>query len=231
METKWVLVERQQMSGRYVALRGVQFATKEAAEAHLKAMPNQRYASRLSIESRMVKPDDEQLRMHCQCCGRSILAKTGTIAHHGYTRPGSGWQTASCYGAKALPWEVDRSALARLIDFIRDTLKRHVASRAEAAAEKIPVSYSYPGPYDKARCKSPTLYKDVTRATFDEIKADPQYKMVQRSVYDFDGLKKSDLDSRDRQIASLKKDIAEFSKRFNSWKQTHKRVGNAWVAI
>lgn len=43
----------------------------------------------------------------CQICGRVILARTGLIAHHGYQRPdrGSGWQTASCMGARHLPYE------------------------------------------------------------------------------------------------------------------------------
>lgn len=41
----------------------------------------------------------------CQICGRPILAKTGKIAHHGYKRPGNGWQTQSCMGAKHLPYE------------------------------------------------------------------------------------------------------------------------------
>lgn len=41
----------------------------------------------------------------CQICGRSILANTGLISHHGYKRPGGGWQTKSCAGARHLPYE------------------------------------------------------------------------------------------------------------------------------
>lgn len=41
----------------------------------------------------------------CQICGRPIKAKTGVIAHHGYKRPGNGWQTSSCMGARHLPYE------------------------------------------------------------------------------------------------------------------------------
>lgn len=50
----------------------------------------------------------------CQVCGRGIKAKAGVIAHHGYERPGDGWQTASCFGARAVPYEVgcDRLRLA-----------------------------------------------------------------------------------------------------------------------
>lgn len=54
----------------------------------------------------------------CQICARDIKANTGIIAHHGYLRPGTGWQTASCDGAKHLPYEVSR-------DFIPVVIKRY----------------------------------------------------------------------------------------------------------
>lgn len=47
----------------------------------------------------------------CQICGREIKAKSGLIAHHGYQRPGQGWQTASCFGARWRPYEVACDAL------------------------------------------------------------------------------------------------------------------------
>jgi len=48
---------------------------------------------------------------HCQICGRAIKANTGVIAHHGYQRPGDGWQTASCMGARFRSYEVACDAL------------------------------------------------------------------------------------------------------------------------
>jgi hypothetical protein len=61
----------------------------------------------------------------CQICGRQIKANTGTIAHHGYQRPGGGWQTASCMGAKYLPYEqsCDRipAAIEAIETFISNT--------------------------------------------------------------------------------------------------------------
>ncbi len=48
----------------------------------------------------------------CQICGREIKAKSGLISHHGYKRPnGQGWQTASCSGARHVPYEVGHDAL------------------------------------------------------------------------------------------------------------------------
>jgi hypothetical protein len=56
-------------------------------------------------------------RKTCQICGRAIKAKNGTIAHHGFKRP-RGWygQTASCPGAKHLPFEVDSKVLASWVE-------------------------------------------------------------------------------------------------------------------
>lgn len=51
----------------------------------------------------------------CQICARAIKANTGLIAHHGYKRPGQGWQTASCMGAKYRPYEIACDALPRAI--------------------------------------------------------------------------------------------------------------------
>jgi hypothetical protein len=56
----------------------------------------------------------------CQICGRPVLANTGLIAHHGYTRPGDGWQTASCMGARHLPYEVSCDVLPVAIESIQN---------------------------------------------------------------------------------------------------------------
>lgn len=55
---------------------------------------------------------------HCQICARAIKAKQGLIAHHGYQRPnrGSGWQTASCLGARHPPYEVSRDRIRYVVD-------------------------------------------------------------------------------------------------------------------
>ena len=58
----------------------------------------------------------------CQICARPILSKLGLIAHHGYRRPGGGWQTASCIGARHLPYEVSCDALPPAIKIIESWL-------------------------------------------------------------------------------------------------------------
>lgn len=65
----------------------------------------------------------------CQCCFRQIFAETGTIAHHGYERPGHGWQTASCVGAKMRSTTMLSQDINRVITI--DQLKQLTALQAE----------------------------------------------------------------------------------------------------
>lgn len=68
---------------------------------------------------------------HCQICERAILANTGVIAHHGYKRPGSGWQTRSCFGARYRPYEVACDALPPAIE----SCERYIAQREAFLAD------------------------------------------------------------------------------------------------
>jgi hypothetical protein len=83
----------------------------------------------------------EARKSTCQVCGRAIKlvlmrqcrggvpfgVMQHVIAHHGYQRPGDGWQTASCMGARRLPYEVAHDALDEAIvacnGFIETTKK------------------------------------------------------------------------------------------------------------
>ncbi len=77
---------------------------------------------------------------HCQICGRDIKTPLGfahmasnvsipgrvpMIAHHGYQRPGDGYQTPSCLGAKWRPYEVACDALPPAIAHV----KAYIASQ------------------------------------------------------------------------------------------------------
>jgi hypothetical protein len=59
----------------------------------------------------------------CQICGRVCKSKNGLISHHGYKRPGDGWQTASCSGARFLPYEISCDRLPPTIEMI----KKHIS--------------------------------------------------------------------------------------------------------
>lgn len=64
----------------------------------------------------------------CQICARPIKSTTGLIAHHGYTRPGGGWQTESCIGARRLPYELSCDALPGAIAMVETFIARQQAA-------------------------------------------------------------------------------------------------------
>lgn len=69
----------------------------------------------------------------CPVCFRSIAVQRGTMAHHGYQRPGQGWQTASCPGIRFKPLEVSNEGLVWLIAALRErmaNLKSALANKA-----------------------------------------------------------------------------------------------------
>jgi hypothetical protein len=70
----------------------------------------------------------------CQICGRAIKANTGVIAHHGYNRPGHGWQTSSCLGARFQPYEVSRARIPEVIEIWEAMKAQREASRAALIA-------------------------------------------------------------------------------------------------
>lgn len=68
-------------------------------------------------------------RAPCQICGGEwAVSKGGQISHHGYRRPGGGWQTASCLGARHAPYTESRDRIPfviRLIEKHTERLTRH----------------------------------------------------------------------------------------------------------
>lgn len=240
MSVKWVVVERKNMSGRYVALRGLSFETEAEAKAYIVEHYREPWRKKFHAESRAVKPDADENRMHCQCCGRAILANLGTIAHHGYERPGHGWQTGSCMGAKELPFEVDRSALGRMIGFLKDRLARAEKHRAAIKSEKLPIVFNY-----EAQLIGPSRFQqfnrwtkwpvvkhslDVSRESFEAFKKGPGSNSTY-GIYDFDAYKARHVEGLSNSIKNLREHIAEEQQRYDGWKKTHERKSGQWVAL
>jgi hypothetical protein len=224
---KWVVVERT-FRGRYVALRGLSFASEDDAKAHIVAKINPKAHHRYSVESREVKPDDDSLRMTCQCCGRKILANLGSIALHGYQRPDYGWQTASCGGAKELPFEVDRKALGRLIVALQDLERRMQAAREACASEFTPIVREWKrGQHGNKQ----TFRFEFTRENFEWPMAHKALNDSGRYDRSFDDLLKVELANHDSGLRSIAKDIEMQQARYDRWKQTHEWRDNQWAAL
>jgi hypothetical protein len=100
------------------------------------------YRAKRKVEIAAEKAAKSASAMTCQCCGRQIFAQRGKIAHHGYERPGYGWQTASCMGATYLPFEVDRARLADLIVRLEHELQETRENLVNIRAEKVKLAFS-----------------------------------------------------------------------------------------
>lgn len=67
--------------------------------------------------SEPAKVNPNKVVMTCPCCFHQIAkAKNGKMVHHGYQRPGNGWQTSSCPGIRFKPLEESLEGLLWIID-------------------------------------------------------------------------------------------------------------------
>lgn len=71
----------------------------------------------------------------CPCCLRGICVVRGTMAHHGYQRPGHGFQTASCAGIQFEPLEVSPKGLEYVVRTLRERLERDKKALDEQTTE------------------------------------------------------------------------------------------------
>jgi hypothetical protein len=177
--------------------------------------------------------DRAKATMTCQCCAKSYLANTGVMAHHGYQRPGGGWQTASCSGARELPFEVSRDALGRLIVGLNNWKANAVSNRTNIEKETAPVVLTISDrskPRDRFG-RYPSKHIDVTRANFAALSE--EYSFYRLGHYDFDHVKERDLAHRDREIKAVTEEIAAQRARFYGWTQTHDwdASAKAWLPL
>jgi hypothetical protein len=166
--------------------------------------------------------------MTCQCCAGKVLANTGVIAHHGYQRPGEGWQTASCFGARRLPFEVDRTALGELIVALKNSLAGARATLRRIKKEEQPISReftNYRGQRDE-RGYRPTVTIPFLRKTFDEqCKANADL-LRSNGFYsiDFDVVKAGAVSDQTYKVKQIAEDVRRSQARYDGWKATHREI-------
>lgn len=90
----------------------------------------------------------------CQICGREIKANKGVIAHHGYKRPGSGWQTTSCIGARFAPYEESADRISYVINLIEDFIASKQAY-LETLTTNPPATLTYQGRHKTVEVAKP----------------------------------------------------------------------------
>lgn len=85
-------------------------------------------APRRQAPPKPVNPD--KIVKTCGCCSRSIaVVPDGTMAHHGYQRPGTGWQTASCPGIRFKPLEISNAGPLHMLRATQDRITHLVDTR------------------------------------------------------------------------------------------------------
>lgn len=178
------------------------------------------------------KPSVEEGRMTCQCCGRAILATTSKIAHHGYTRPGFGWQTASCEGATHLPFEVSRDELGRYIERLNRLHDQLVARQDTITSGYAKSASLFVTDYDQQRTYGQTRRSTlitVTPETFEERRAELPKTFSSYSLRSFEAVLEREAGVIKGQLSSLLSELAQQEVRYEGWKQTRKWDGAAFV--
>lgn len=175
----------------------------------------------------------------CQICGRQIFAEVGMIAHHGYQRPGGGTQTASCPGARELPFETSRDRLRTHITNAHVQLGAEKKMRASVAAETAPIMTSYEvlerdengrRVFHRGRPQYTTNYFSVTRATIAQMMTKhPAYFGHEAGHFygvpagkEFSHILKRDLAERDRSIKNTEDYLTFQHGRYDAWQLLEK---------
>jgi hypothetical protein len=155
------------------------------------------------------KASDPRRNSHCQVCGSPVLSNTGVIAHHGYRRPGWGWQTASCAGARFVRYEESCDRLKEVVAGLKannlvDAEKR-VARLAAAPAE-----LNYTINRSKHSYEVRTLGKPLTEThtvAKPEGWVEPDYDTNQYSYYNVLRSQRRDAESVLRGLKAMIKDM------------------------
>lgn len=149
----------------------------------------------------------------CQICARDIKANTGTIAHHGYQRPdrGSGWQTASCMGARHLPYEQSRDLIPSAIEQVRVFIKNQQTRRRELL-NTPPATMTIISFYQDS--------KTVTRPEgFDPkvntAKENYSYKRTNMGTYEHEHYHQ--FGNAEREIRFAKMELTRLQNRYDAW--------------
>jgi hypothetical protein len=140
----------------------------------------------------------------CQVCGRAIKANTGLIAHHGYRRPYKGWQTASCEGARYVPYEVSCDRLREVVEMVKNFIVSQKGALAVflATPPQMITMHSRRPSEDRTYTKPNDFVQDSYRSriprTYECAYADRKYDY-------------------ERTIKAAKADLERMERRLNEW--------------
>ena len=149
---------------------------------------------------------------HCQICARDIKANTGLIAHHGYQRPQyQGWQTASCDGARQLPYEVSRD----FIPVVIERYKLHAKNQEDMADEMLRAPVETITRYATSSYDTDSIFEKP--ADFDPYKTvnGEVYAMYNTYEYEF----KRKYTAHRKNVKEIEEAIEFLQKRYDDWRK------------
>jgi|SRR5579862_1410037 len=144
----------------------------------------------------------------CQVCGRAIKASTGLIAHHGYRRPYEGWQTASCEGARYVPYEVSCDRLHEVTEMVRG----FIASQEKMLADFLAMPPQTLIVYERRSAWGNEERVEYTRP--DDFKIDGGYLRFRTYENAYSNRKYN----YEQTIKMAKADVSSMERRLNEWK-------------
>lgn len=187
--------------------------------------------------NRVAKEAKLRAQMTCQCCFRKHLANTGSVAHHGYQRPGFGWQTTSCSGAKFLPLEMSRDRLGWLITVLNNSIEQQTSARDAIKTETAAI-INYINDMSKPRdhngkYQSKTIV--VEASNFEQVKAEnaSYWRQSNWQVPTWEEFKARELSKRSAQIKMTTDDRNNCQAIYDKWVQTHtwNRETKTWTKL
>jgi hypothetical protein len=213
-----------QQSDRFLPANFWQLPREDRQAARAKAYTEyQVWRERRKVEIAAEKAQAAAKSMTCQVCGRAIFAEAGVIAHHGYTRPYEGVQTASCEGAREIPFEVSREVLGADIAHMEAVVVALADHIAAVENETRAIVYAWTSKERDSLGKYREEHSRVTRENFAEvvvvIKANARYAPY---LFSFDDIKAPELRRLNNRLEGMQKYVAEQRARFSGWRQTHR---------
>jgi hypothetical protein len=186
-----------------------------------RALNEKARAFRAEAKERQAQEDYEAgAQMTCQLCGRLIRSKHGVIAHHGYTRPGGGWQTSSCDGTHHSPLEVSNAHLIETIADYEKLCQRETLRIESVRNEEDPVVIHVKPHWSENR-RHPYVFT-FDRNTFNDVRASSEGQLKSRAT--FEDYREEFVSVLQASLHQRKSILGELRERNTNWRQTREFV-------
>lgn len=135
----------------------------------------------------------EKDKRTCPCCFRRFALNDGKMVHHGFQRPGSGYQTESCFGFGYESFERSNLGTLKIVEYLENILKEKELILPRMKEDKVIL-----------------LLNEKTRKFFEVKLGDENFeKENNRRILEVE-----------RDIKGLKKDITFYNEKLKNWQKT-----------